>query len=73
MLSAVMFALLLQVRFQSPSCTAGEEWEFVVRGRDVDRSPRWPETQDALLDGTALAPAVGPWASEAMTRYPRAA
>jgi hypothetical protein len=47
MLSAVVFALLLQMRFQSPSCTAGEGWEFVVRARDVERSPRWLETQDA--------------------------
>ena len=47
MLSAVMVALLLQMRFQSPSCTAGEGWEFLVRGTDVDKSPRWSETSDA--------------------------
>lgn len=47
MLSAVMFALLLQMRFQSPSCIAGEGWEFLVRGTDVDKSPRWSETSDA--------------------------
>lgn len=47
MLSAFMFTLLLQMRFQTPSCIAGEGWAFVVRGRDVDKSPRWQETRDA--------------------------
>ena len=47
MFSAVMFALLLQMRFHSPSCSAGEGWAFVVRGPDVDKSPRWAETRDA--------------------------
>lgn len=47
MLSAVMFALLLQMRFQSPGCTVGEGWRFAVRGGDVDRSPRWPDAADA--------------------------
>lgn len=47
MISAVLFALLLQMRFQSPSCTASEGWEFVVRSRDVDKTPRWPESHDA--------------------------
>ena len=47
MLSTIMFVVLLQMRFQSPGCTAGEGWEFLVRGTDVDTSPRWPETTDA--------------------------
>ena len=45
--SAVLFALLLQMRFHSPSCTPSEGWEFVVRSRDVDKSPRWPDSHDA--------------------------
>ena len=47
MLNAVLFALLLQMRFQSPGCTASEGWEFVVRSRDVATSPRWSESHDA--------------------------
>jgi hypothetical protein len=47
MIGAVLFALLLQTRIQSPSCTAGEGWQFVVRSRDVDKSPRWIESLDA--------------------------
>jgi hypothetical protein len=56
MLSAVTFALLLQMRFQSPSCIAGEGWEFLVRGADVDKSPRWSQTSDAppLAPRTAI-------------------
>ena len=47
MLATVLLTLLLQMRFQSPGCVAGEGWEFVVRGRDMDKSPRWPEANDA--------------------------
>ena len=47
MLSAVLFTLLMQMRFHSSSCIPGEGWEFVVRGPDVDKSPRWHETSDA--------------------------
>lgn len=46
MLTAILFTLLLQTRFQSPSCIAGEGWEFVVRSRDLEKSPRWHETSD---------------------------
>ncbi len=47
MLTAVTLALVLQMRFQSPGCTAGEGWEFVVRGQDLDKSPRWLESSEA--------------------------
>lgn len=47
MLVGVLLTALLQVRFQSPSCVASKGWNFAVRGRDVDKSPRWPETNDA--------------------------
>ena len=47
MLTAVLLTVLLQTRLQSPSCIAGEGWEFVLRGRDVDKSPRWSEANDA--------------------------
>lgn len=47
MLLAVLLAGLLQTRFQSQSCIAGEGWEFVVRGSEVAKSPRWSDTRDA--------------------------
>lgn len=47
MIGAVLFALLLQMRFQSPSCAASEGWEFAAHSRNIDKAPRWPESQDA--------------------------
>lgn len=47
MLVAVLLVLILQTRLQSPSCTAGEGWELVVRGAGVDKSSRWPDADDA--------------------------
>jgi hypothetical protein len=52
MVDAFTVALLLQMWFQSPSCTPGEGWEFVVGGRYLERSPRWP----AGTDSPPLAP-----------------
>ena len=46
MLTAVLVTLLLQTRFQSPSCVAGEGWEFVVRSRDLGKSPHWSQAND---------------------------
>src|SRR5438105_4791456 len=47
----VLSLLLLLVtqgpRFASPSCTPGQGWEYVLSGRDFDRSPRWRTTDDA--------------------------
>jgi hypothetical protein len=45
MLTGLMLTLLLQTQFQSPSCAAGEGWNFVVRGRDIEKSPRWNERE----------------------------
>ncbi len=47
MLSTLMLMLLLQMRFQTPGCKTGEGWEFVVRGQDVDKNPRWLESSEA--------------------------
>lgn len=33
--------------FTSPACTPGQQWVFVLSGRDVDKSPRWAATADA--------------------------
>lgn len=46
MLHALMLMLLLQTQFQSPSCAAGEAWQFVVRGHEIDKNPRWSERND---------------------------
>ena len=47
MLDAFMLTLFLQMQFQSPGCSMGDGWAFVLRGGDVDRSPRWLDTSDA--------------------------
>lgn len=47
MLSGLVLAMLLQMRIESVGCGADERWAFVVRGRDVDMSPRWSEASEA--------------------------
>jgi hypothetical protein len=56
MLSAFMMALLVQTHFQSPSCTVGEGWQFVIRPGEADRSPRWQQSNDVppLTPGAAV-------------------
>jgi hypothetical protein len=46
MLNAVILMLLLQVRFESPGCMAGEGWSFALGARELDSSPRWQESVD---------------------------
>ena len=48
MLLSLMFLLLAQgPRFESPSCSEGLGWEFVLHGRDLDTRPRWRNSDDA--------------------------
>ena len=56
MLDAFLLMLLLQARFQSPSCAAGEGWIFILRGADLDKTPRWHNSTDAppLAPRTAI-------------------
>lgn len=47
MFDALLLTLLLQVRYQSPSCMVGEGWSFVVQQTALDKGPPWQERDDA--------------------------
>ena len=47
MLSLILLLATQGPRFASSSCAAGQAWEYVLRGHDFDRSPRWRTTDDA--------------------------
>jgi hypothetical protein len=47
LLSMLLFLAAQGPSFTSPSCTPGQQWEFTLRGRDVDKSPRWTAADDA--------------------------
>ena len=47
MFDVLVLTLLLQVRYQSPSCTVGEGWSFVVQQSSLDNSSLWQEQEDA--------------------------
>jgi hypothetical protein len=45
-LLSLTFVLLLQTRFQSPGCTAGQPWEFRPTEAQLNSSPRWKQGDD---------------------------
>jgi hypothetical protein len=48
MVMPFVLTLVLQAQqFQSPSCVEGQGWNYVIRERDLGKTPRWGEPQDA--------------------------
>jgi hypothetical protein len=45
---AFVLTLVLEAQqFQSLSCVEGQAWNYVIRARDLEQTPRWREPDDA--------------------------
>src|SRR5258706_3061221 len=42
----VLTLVLAAQQFQSPSCIEGQGWSYVVRERDLGKTPRWRQQDD---------------------------